>query len=254
MTRNLARAVLTTGLAVSASLTMALPAQAHGTRQVTCNGALGATTVGDVVVANGTACVLTGTKVKGGITVGAGAAVDLSGVTVYKNVTATGSGRVTAVESFVYGDVTTTGSGIVRLTDSAVRGDVSVQGDTTAFTAAGLGVGGDLSGSTVNRFDVSASYVRGSLTANEAFSGANLCANRVTGDAVVTGGGGALLLGGTATCAGNQVRGDVVVDDNFAYIAIAGNTVRGDLICDGNDPAPEVGANKVRGTRSGQCA
>lgn len=250
----MARAVVTAGVAAAAALTMALPAQAHGTRQVTCNGTLGATTVGNVVVADGTACVLTGTKVKGEITIGAGAAADLNGVTVYKSVTATGSGRVTAVESLVRGGLSTTASGIVRLTDTAVLGDVSVQGDTTAFTAAGLGVGGDLSGNTVNRFDVSGSYVRGALTANEAFSGANLCDNTVFGDTVLTGGGGALLLGGTATCTGNIIRGDVAVDNNFAYIAIAGNTIRGDLTCDGNDPAPEVGANKVRGARAGQCA
>lgn len=250
----MARVVVTTGLAAAAALAMALPAQAHGTRQVTCDGTIGARTVGDVVVADGTACTLAGTKVKGGVTVGAGAVLDLTDATVQKGVTATGSGRVTAARSIVLGAVRTTGAGIVRFTDTGVLGDVKVRGDNTAFTASGLAVGGHLAGTTVNRFDVSGSYVLGSLVATEAFSGANLCGNRVFGDTRVTGGGGALLLGGATGCAGNDVGGDVVVNDNVAFIAVAGNTVRGDLACAGNDPAPEVGANVVRGTRSGQCA
>lgn len=256
MSRNriVASTVLTAGLAVGATIAMALPAQAHGTRQVTCDGTIGATTVGNVVVADGTACVLDGTKVKGGITVGAGAALDLSNVTVHRGVTSASSGRVTAVDSVVYGSVSATGTGIVRLTDSGVAGDVTVQGEATAFTATGTGVGGDLSGTTVSRFDVSGSYVVGSLTVTEAFSGGNLCGNKVFGNAKAVASGGAVLVGGSPACAGNEVRGSVVVADNAAYIAIAGNTVRRDLSCTGNDPAPEVGTNTVKGARLGQCA
>lgn len=251
----MARAVLTAGLAAAASLAMALPAQAHGTRQVTCDGTIGAATVGGVVVADGTSCVLDGTKVKGAITVGAGAVLDMSNVKAYKSLTSTGSGRVTAAGSVVYGAVSSTGTGVVRLTDSRVYGDVTVTGETTSFSASGLGVGGDLTGGTVGRFDVSGSYVLGSLSANESFNGSNLCGNWVYGNTTVAASGGAVLLGGTANCAGNAVSGDVAVENNAAYIAIDGNKVDGDLNCTGNDPAPVVGtSNTVKGAKSGQCA
>jgi hypothetical protein len=106
----------------------------------------------------------------------------------------------------------------------------------------------------VSRFDVTGSYVGGSLVANEAFSGSNLCGNWVSGSTKVLASGGAVLVGGSASCAGNDVRGSVVVQDNAAYVAIAGNTIRRNLDCTGNDPAPEVGTNTVRGTKIGQCA
>lgn len=249
----MARAVFTAGLAGVASLAMALPAQAHGTRQVTCNGTIGAVTVGSVVIADATACVLDGTTVKGEITVGVGAALDMSDVTAYRSVTSTSSGRVTAVDSTVYGSVSSTGTGIVRLTGSGVAGDVTVQGESTSFSASDVSVAGDIRGTTVSRFDVADSFVGGALAATEAFSGSNLCGNWVSGATKVTASGGAVLLGGATSCAGNTVRGSVVVENNAAYIAIAGNTIRRDLSCTGNDPAPEVGTNTVRGTKSGQC-
>lgn len=252
--RIVARTVLTAGLAVGATLAMALPATAHGTRQVTCDGTIGATTVASVVVADGTTCVLEGTKVKGGVTVGAGAALDMSDVTVYQSVTATRSGRVTATGSQVYGAVKATGAGVVRLTDTAVVGSVAVTGEATSFSASQVAVGGNLSGTTVSRFDVSDSYVLGTIAATEAFNGGNLCGNWVYRDTRFEGSAGAILLGGSDSCAGNEVRGDVAVNNNVAYIAIDGNVVKGDLSCAGNDPAPELGTNTVRGTRTDQCA
>ena len=252
--RIVARAALTAGLAVGATLAMALPASAHGTRQVTCDGTIGAVTVGSVVVADGTACVLDGTTVKGGVTVGAGAALDMSDVRVYQGVTATRSGRVTAAGSQVGGAVNATGAGVVRLSDTAVVGSVAVTGEATSFSASRVAVGGSVSGTSVSRFDVSGSYVLGSIVAKESFNGGNLCDNWVYRDARVDGSGGAILVGGSDSCAGNDVVGDVGVSNNVAYIAIGGNAVKGDLSCDGNDPAPEVGTNTVRGARIGQCA
>ena len=252
----MARAVLTAGVAVAASLAMALPAQAHGggyRQDVTCDGTLGAQTVGNVVVADGTGCVLENTTVKGAIKVGAGAALDMTGVQVYKSVTATGSGRVSATDTVVAGGFTTTNVGIVRLTGSGVLGSVAVKGDTS-FSASNLAVGGNLSGDVVNRFDVADSYVLGTLSAVEAYSGANLCGNWVLGDTRVVNGGGALLVGATAGCEGNEVNGDVVVENNLAYVEVAGNTVKGDLNCVGNDPAPVLGTNTVKGAKLGQCA
>lgn len=258
MTRNriVARAVLTAGVAVAASLAMALPAQAHGggyRQDVTCDGTLGAQTVGNVVVADGAGCVLENTTVKGSIKVGAGAALDMTGVEVYRGVTATGSGRITATDTVVVGAFTSTNVGIVRLTGTGVLGNVAVQGDTS-FNATTLAVSGNLSGTTVNRFDVADSYVLGTLSAFDAYSGANFCGNWVYGDTKITNGGGALVLGSAAGCAGNEVNGDVVVQDNFAYVGIDGNTVKGDLNCTGNDPAPVVGTNTVKGAKLGQCA
>jgi len=250
--RIIAGSVVTAGVAGAAALAMALPAQAHGARSVTCDGTIGAQTVGDVVVADNAGCVLAGTTVRGTITVGAGAALDLSDVTVFNGVTAASSGRVAAVNSVVVGSVTSTNSGQLQLTNTAVGGDVAVSGETNV-TAVGVAVAGDVTGTAVNRFDVSSSYVLGSVVANEAFSGGNLCGNRVYGDTKVVGSGGAILLGGSASCAGNQVFGNVVVDNNVAFIAIAGNTVKRNLSCTGNDPAPEVGTNTVKGTKSGQC-
>jgi hypothetical protein len=256
MTRNriVARAVLTAGLAVGASLATALPAYAHGASSVTCNGTISATTVGSVTVADGTACTLNGVKVKGGITVGAGAVLDATDITVYHSISATNSGRLTAAGSEVYSDVTSSGTGLVRLTDVSVAGDVTATGEATSFNASDLYVGGDVSGTTVSRFDVSGSYVLGTVTVNESFNGGNVCDNWVNRGTRFAASGGAILIGGATNCAGNTVRGSVVVENNAAYIAIDGNTVRRNLTCTGNDPVPVVGTNTVAGTKSGQCA
>lgn len=250
----MARAVLTAGLAIGASLALALPAQAHGARQpVTCNGTIGATTVGNVVVADGTSCVLTGTKVKGSVTVGVGAVLDMSDVTVYYDVTSNGA-RVTATDSSVGGSFTHTGGGQVRLTDTYVDCNVTISSDS-AFSASGLAVGGKLTGTNVGSFDVSGSYVGKALLVDGAANGANLCGNWVRGNTSVLASGGAVLLGGSSgSCAGNTVGGGVAVDNNVAYIEIAGNTVRRNLSCTGNEPAPVVGTNTVSGTKLGQCA
>ncbi|MCT2584281.1 hypothetical protein [Actinophytocola gossypii] len=252
--RNLARAAVLAGAAAVASIAMALPAQAHGSHAVTCDGTLGERVVrGGVVVADGTACVLDGTSVRGTVTVGAGASLELVDAKVYGGVTMSGSGRVNVTGSFVAGDVDSTGTGVVRLTDTLVVGDVDVR-EQTSFAANGLTAGGDVRGTTVNRFDVRDSAVLGSVSATESFSGGNLCGNVVFGDATFAGSGGAVLVGGAESCAGNQVGDDVVVRDNVAFTSIGGNTVRDDLSCTGNEPAPQVGTNTVKGDRIGQCA
>jgi hypothetical protein len=257
MTRNriVARTVLTAGLAVGTALAMALPAQATGGRQdVTCDGMIGAQSVGDVVVADGTACVLDGTKVKGGITVGAGAALDMTNVSVYKDIISNAAGRVSAVDTLGYAGFSHTGRGQVRLTNTGFFRDVTISGEAR-FTGSGVAVGGSLTATTVSRFDVSNSFVLGSLSADQSFNGSNVCGNTVGRDAKVSRGGGAILIGGTETCAGNTVAGSVIVDSNNAtVISIAGNTVFRDLDCTTNRPAPTVGTNTVRGQKLGQCA
>jgi hypothetical protein len=246
-------AVIAAGISAAVALVVASPAQGQAAAPTVCTGTLGAVTVSGVVVPDGAACVLDGTKVDGGITVGARAALQTSSVTVKRDVTLTNSGRLLATGTAVGGTVSSTATGLINFTDSVVASNVTVSQDTT-FAATRLGVGGDLRGSQLNRLDLANSWVGGAVVADGAFAGSRFCGNLVGGNAEFLAGGAAIQIGGSSSCAGSRVGGDVVVNDNQAEITIGGNTIYHNLSCAGNDPAPTGSGNDVRGSKLGQCA
>ena len=116
-----------TGLAVlavvlaAAALTAAPAALAE---ERTCRGAMGATTVVDLVVPQGATCTLKGTRVKGSVRVERGATLNALRIRVNGNVHAEGAVAVNIARSRVSESIQVVQGGKSKLSRTVVKGDV----------------------------------------------------------------------------------------------------------------------------------
>jgi hypothetical protein len=116
-----------TGLAVLAAVLAAAAltaAPAALAEERTCRGAMGATTVVDLVVPQGATCTLKGTRVKGSVRVERGATLNALRIRVIGNVHAEGAVAVNIARSRVGESVQVVQGGKSKLSRTVVRGDV----------------------------------------------------------------------------------------------------------------------------------
>ncbi len=126
------------------ALTSALAPQAlaEATR---CRGALGAVTVGDLVVPAGATCTLDGTNVRGNIAVRSGATLDATGVSVRGNIQSDGHAAVGVNgASKVGGSIQLRRGGAFNILDTAVSGDIQVDENRGASSLDANTVGDDV--------------------------------------------------------------------------------------------------------------
>jgi sugar lactone lactonase YvrE len=145
------------------------------------------------------------------------------------NITVSAGQNCTFVNGGVTGNVTENG-GNLTLTQSQVGGNVQIMGGT--FT---IGPG---------------STVGGNLQIQNLPTGAGpnqVCGTTVNGNLQFQDSGTALLIGSTnpASCAGNNVGGDLQVQNNTAATTVAGNTVGGNLQDQNNTAPTQVFTNRV---------
>jgi hypothetical protein len=116
-----------TGLAalaavVAAAASTATPAALAEER--VCRGAIGATTVVDLVVPQGAACTLKGTSAKGSVRVERGATLNAVRIRVFGNIHAEGAAAVNIARSRVGESVQVVQGGRSKLSRTVVKGDV----------------------------------------------------------------------------------------------------------------------------------
>lgn len=113
-----------TVLAVVLSAAALTAAPAALAEERTCRGAMGATTVVDLVVPQGATCTLKGTRVKGSVRVERGATLNALRIRVIGNVHAEGAAAVNVARSRVGGSIDIVQGGKSKLSRTVVNGDV----------------------------------------------------------------------------------------------------------------------------------
>lgn len=278
--RTLSRSVVTLSAMALASAGLALGAGSASAALTTyCDGdAADVTVPGDLVVAKGDSCVLTGVTIDGQVRVQGGADLLVTDTTVADRVVVQADGYFDAVRATIGGNVVSNGGYGVYLDDSSVSGayqgkaadgaepflysyDSSIDGRVSV--AQGLvhletvTVGGKVTSENALYTDIINSTLSGDLTVSGNAEGAAVCASEVDGAVTATGNAGVQLGtgGGIIDCEdGNYFGSDVTVSDNTDGTDVSGNIVRGALTGEGNAPAPTGSDNRVRGEMGGQFA
>lgn len=243
-----------------------------------CDGDASDVTVpGDLVVASGDACVLTGVTIEGEVEVQDGADLVLTDSSVAERAVVAPDGYLDASGSEIGGNVISESGYGVYLEDSSVGGafegslveddaapflysyDTSIDGDVTVEQGLvhlqTVTAGGDVTTSGATYTDILDSTFSGDLSVTDSPEGTALCASEIDGAATFTGNENAQLGTGAGIidCEdGNYFGSDVTVSDNTGAVDVSGNIIRGDLTGEGNDPAPTGSDNRVRGEAGGQ--
>ena len=278
--RTLSRSAVTLSALALASAGLALGAGSASAALTTyCDGdAADVTVPGDLVVAKGDSCVLTGVSVDGQVRVQSGADLLVTDTTVADRVVVQADGYFDAVRATIGGSVVSNGGYGVYLDDSSVAGayqgraaegaepflysyDSSIDGRVNV--AQGLvhletvSVGGKVTSEGTRYTDIIDSTLSGDLAVTGNAEGASVCASEVDGAVTMTGNAGVQLGtgGGIIDCEdGNYFGSDVTVSNSTVGTDVSGNIIRGALTGEGNDPAPTGADNRVRGEMGGQFA
>ena len=206
------------------------------------NGFYTGTFNGNLTISAGQMCNLGGPSggVKGNVTVQSGGTLLVGGGAVISgNVTVQSRGDVT-VYGTVEGNVTVQSGGDVAVYGT-VNGNVNVSG------------GVSISGATINgNLNIS------SLAETHEVAG-GVCQTVVKGDLVSQYNESIVVIGDGPQftpyfpCGGNQIVGNVLIQNNLVETIFAENQVSGNLTCSGNASIVS-GDNAVSGRKQGQCA
>jgi hypothetical protein len=130
------------GLALTSVLGGALTAFAE---ERVCTGTIGAVTLDNVLVPNGSSCTLNGTRLKGTLKVSTGATLSASGVRVNGNIQAEGARAVYVNPgSIVGGNIQIKQGGSARLDRVDILGDLQLESNRKALRVTSNEVGGNL--------------------------------------------------------------------------------------------------------------
>lgn len=124
--------------AVAALVALAVAAPVALAEETVCRGTIGATTVDNLLVPQGSSCTLQGTRVEGTIKVQRGATLSASGVRVKGNVQSEGFRNVTLSGSSVVGSVQLKNGlagGLGRVLTTQVNGDVQYESNRARMVA-----------------------------------------------------------------------------------------------------------------------
>ena len=224
--------ILSLTLILSAGL--AAPVSA-GPASISCAGELSNQTIpGDLIVPEGEYCELNSVTVLGDAQVGRRSTLALYG-------------------SRIAGALSGSSVELVLLQGASVGGRVHLLGGATAWLEYAT-VAGDTHITEIVDTRVLQTQLAGDLVVRDGREQVQFCGTTVEGDARFAGNVGWVQIGGDlATCAANEVQGNLRVHHNRLGITVANNTVGQNLVCAANDPAPVVYGNQVGGTVRGQC-
>ena len=275
---TLSRSVLALSTVALASAGFALGAGPASAALTTyCSGEAADVTVpGDLVVAEGTSCVLDGVTVDGTTRVESDADLVVDDTTFHGDVDVAPDGYVDATATAVDGTLTSTSGYGIYLEDSVVSGALRSEGpaeaepflysyDTTFSDAVDVAHGvvhletaeiaGDLTTDDTVYTDIVDATLAGDLSITGSLEGTAICESEVDGDAGFHGnqrvqiGTGMDLL----DCSGmNYFGADVLIENSTGAVDVTGNIIRGELRGEGNDAAPTGAENRVRGGTGGQ--
>ncbi len=121
------------------------PAPAPGPDGVICQGSLGAQAYTNVIVPDGAACTMSGTRVTGNVSVGSDATLQAGALVVSGNVQATGAAAVALTNnSSIGGSVRIVQGGSATVDQVVVKGDLQLEANQRALSATRNRVGGSL--------------------------------------------------------------------------------------------------------------
>jgi hypothetical protein len=97
------------------------------------------------------------------------------------------------------------------------------------------------------------STVTGGLTSDGA-TGVRLCGSRFGDDVTIKNSTGPVRVGGGGGCAGNDVAGNLVLNNNTGGVVVGGNRINGKLACSGNTSIGNSGSPNAASSKTGQCS
>jgi len=135
----------------------------------TCQGSLGAVTVENLEVLQGTSCMLDGTRVQGNIFVRNAASLTAQRVTVIGNIQAEGASSVAVLaDSTVDGSIQLKQGGAARVENVIVNGAIQFESNNGALSAAGNQVGENIQVfENVGGITIADNIVKGNLQCKE---------------------------------------------------------------------------------------
>jgi hypothetical protein len=103
-------------------------------------------------------------------------------------------------------------------------------------------VGGTLTIGEGSQVTVLDSKIMGTTSATRPQS-LRMCDSVFSGNVIVTGATGPVVIGDPAACGANQIGGNVLARDNHGGVVIRGNRVSGTVTGSGNDPVAQISGN-----------
>jgi hypothetical protein len=216
------------------------------------SGTAGETVVAGCVVGpttGATTVIGPGTTYNGNYTVTSGKSLWLNGGTINGNVTVDPGGQLTATGGAIKGHLKVNGA-------SAIRG-TTISGNVQSSNAGlSLGYGTSVNGNVqsdgsgqvcINGVTVNGNVQLQKLTGS---STASVCETTASGNLLVQDNVGPVLIGGSSTCAGNTIDGNIQVQKNTAGGKLVGNKSGGNCQLQNNTPGIAGSANTAKGNNS----
>lgn len=274
---SLKKVALLASAALAASSVILVVQPASGALQTRCTGVAGVVTVpGNLVVPADRSCTLEGTTVLGNVTVSPGADLLTEGATINGNLVVRTDGYADVIDSEVGGAVQGRSQFGVFVEESSIaRGVSQTNPAESEFAPFFYAFSSDIMGGVVSRAgeillessvidgdvvstngeytDIIDSVLNDRLTVTNNALGSVVCESEIYGDAVYTGNGGTLQIGGdgeAGPCSGASFWGGNVTFNNNSSesFVLANNIVGGNLSGTGNTPGATLGdGNRVRG-------
>jgi hypothetical protein len=152
-----------------------------------------------------------------------------TGVTIGSDVVVPSNGACTLLNSTVVGEVEAQKDAYFQATNTSIRGAVGGWGAQTVFIDTGSTVGGAIETDNAAQVFVFNSTVKGTIDIYRTSDTVDICGNTVKAGISVARSGRDILVGDPLAidCAGNNVRGDVLVgnNDTDVELVVRGNTI-----------------------------
>lgn len=203
-----------------------------GTTVYTITGTYG----GNYTVLSGKILYLDGGTITGNVTVNSGGSLVTSGGTIQGNLTSSGGTIEFQGATTVNGNIQATDSQFVAAAGTLIRGNLSVTGDSV-FCSLGT--------------STQAVTIQGNVSVQSLSNGATIqyiCSTTVNGNVSYEDNGSTGIIGGTSTCGGNTIGGNLTITSNTGPLTIGNNKVNGNIAIQSNTAAVTITSNNANGT------
>lgn len=163
----------------------------------------------------------------------------------------------TLVDSTVRGNVVLRGTAYFQATGTNIRGNIAAADAQTIFVDTGSSVDGNIQADRTAQVHVFGATIAGNVEVRAASDAVMLCSSTVRGNISISASGRDILVGDplTVDCAGNTVRGNVVVErsETDVELMVRGNTIDGNLTVSGNQGSSAKAVESNRGRGNLEC-
>ncbi len=187
---------------------------------------------------------------------GGGSEVDMNGLQIVQNLLQSGSSCDGTYNGNFNGNLTVMNGQACILVGSSVTGNITLNGGSLAISYSAIGGNVQVQGGGIFSIGPSTA-IGGNLQIQNIPVGtgqSQICGTTVRGDLQIQNDAAPVLIGAAApaSCAGNQVGGNLTIQSNTATVSAVGNTVSNNLTVQNNSAATTINGNFVTGNLQDQ--